>query len=56
MTTGIIQIDKDINNSISLKVSESMAGHIVLVLPPDTGTAGQVLSTDGSGNLTWITI
>ena len=31
------------------------AGSNTLVLPPNNGTAGQVLSTDGNGNLTWVT-
>ena len=31
------------------------AGSNTLVLPPNNGSAGQVLSTDGNGNLTWIT-
>jgi hypothetical protein len=31
------------------------AGSNTLVLPPNNGTAGQVLQTDGNGNLTWIT-
>lgn len=29
------------------------AGSNTLVLPPNNGTAGQVLTTDGNGNLTW---
>jgi len=29
------------------------AGSNTLVLPPNNGTAGQVLMTDGNGNLTW---
>lgn len=30
------------------------AGSNTLVLPPNNGTAGQVLQTDGNGNLTWV--
>ena len=30
------------------------AGSNTLVLPANNGTAGQVLSTDGNGNLTWV--
>ena len=30
------------------------AGSNTLVLPPNNGSAGQVLSTDGNGNLTWV--
>ena len=31
------------------------AGSNTLTLPANNGTAGQVLSTDGNGNLTWVT-
>ena len=30
------------------------AGSNTLVLPANNGTAGQVLSTDGNGTLTWV--
>ena len=30
------------------------AGSNTLTLPTTNGTAGQVLSTDGNGNLTWV--
>ena len=30
------------------------AGSNTLVLPPNNGSAGQVLRTDGNGNLTWV--
>jgi len=30
------------------------AGSNTLVLPPNNGTSGQVLQTDGNGNLTWV--
>ena len=32
------------------------AGSNTLVLPTTNGTAGQVLQTDGSGNLSWVTL
>jgi len=32
------------------------AGSNTLVLPPNNGTAGQVLQTDGNGNLSWVTL
>lgn len=31
-----------------------MAAAVTLTLPPDDGTAGQVLQTDGNGVLTWV--
>lgn len=33
--------------------AQAMAGDITLTLPPDDGDSGEVLQTDGSGNLTW---
>jgi len=33
--------------------SSGMTAAVILTLPPDDGTGGQVLSTDGSGVLTW---
>jgi hypothetical protein len=35
--------------------SSGMSADVVLTLPPDDGTPGQVLGTDGSGNLTFVT-
>lgn len=34
-------------------VAQPQAGNITYTLPPDDGDSGEVLSTDGSGNLTW---
>jgi hypothetical protein len=34
--------------------SSGMSAAVTLTLPPDDGTAGQVLQTDGSGNLSWV--
>lgn len=33
--------------------SSSMTGNTIYTLPPDTGSANYVLTTDGSGTLTW---
>lgn len=41
-TSGYVEIDAAAN-----------AGSNTLTLPPDNGTSGQVLSTDGTGNLSW---
>ena len=35
-------------------VAQAQAGNITYTLPPDDGDASEVLSTDGSGNLTWV--
>lgn len=45
--------DKDGTNYVSIKAPDTLAGAYALVLPPDAGISGQVLSTDGSGNLSW---
>lgn len=39
----------------SLAGSASMAANVSWVLPSADGTSGQILSTDGSGNLVWAT-
>ena len=44
------------NNSHGVKIqgpAHSAGASYTLVLPPDTGAAGEVLTTDGSGSLTW---
>lgn len=47
-----IQIS-DSGNKITIAVP-TLSGDTVYVLPSTDGTAGQILSTDGSGNLSWI--
>lgn len=42
------------SNQVSIQASASTTGAYTLTLPVDDGTAGQVLSTDGSGVLSWI--
>ena len=42
------------NHNVSLKAPAAIASNYSLVLPDGTGTAGQVLKTDGSGNLDWV--
>ena len=44
-------------NSVSLTTPTSNpASNITFKLPQSDGTAGQVLTTDGNGNLSWITV
>mgnify|MGYP003386396238 CR=1 FL=1 len=43
-------------NHISLKAPASVASSVDFVLPDADGTVGQVLKTDGSGNLGWVTV
>lgn len=40
---------------VSILAPASLASSYALTLPSDDGTSGQVLSTDGSGGLSWIT-
>lgn len=42
-------------NKISLKAPDSLSADYSLTLPATDGTAGQVLSTDGAGQLSWST-
>lgn len=36
--------------------SSSLTSDVTLVLPPNDGTSGQYLQTDGDGNLSWATV
>jgi hypothetical protein len=40
--------------SISVKKPNALAVNYDFILPPDTGSPSQVLSTDGVGNLSWV--
>ena len=42
------------NFNIRLQAPTSLSANYVLNLPTTSGTTGQVLSTDGAGNLSWI--
>ena len=39
---------------ISVRAPSSLSANVTLTLPADDGTADQVLATDGSGNLSWV--
>lgn len=43
-------------NSISLRSPDNLASDVTLTLPVNDGDAGQVLTTDGSGVLSWGTV
>ena len=44
-------------NSVSLTTPTSNpASNVTFKLPQSDGTAGQVLQTDGNGNLSWVTL
>ena len=38
------------------RATSGMTADVTLTLPPDDGTAGQVLQTDGTGVLSWTTV
>lgn len=40
--------------NIRLQAPTSLAANYTLMLPTTSGTSGQVLSTDGTGNLSWV--
>ena len=42
-------------NFIALKAPENVANNVTFTLPSTDGTANQVLKTDGSGSLSWVT-
>jgi len=54
---GSIQLMEDSDNgihSVSLKAPDSVAADLTFVLPGSDGSANQVLATDGSGNLSFL--
>jgi hypothetical protein len=50
-----VQLQSNNSNSITLDAPNSLAASYTLLLPPDDGSNGQVLTTDGSGVTTWTT-
>ena len=46
--------DSNNSNYVGFKASATVAADIMWTLPSADGTSGQVLSTDGSGTLSWI--
>ena len=54
---GSIKLYEDTDNGtnfVSVAASTLIASNYTLTLPNGTGSAGQVLKTDGSGNLDWV--
>ena len=43
------------SNYVALKAPNSLASNLTLTLPSADGSSGQVLTTDGSGTLSWST-
>ncbi len=46
--------DSDNTNYVAFKGSNSIASNVIWTLPQIDGASGQVLSTDGSGLLSWV--
>ena len=51
---GINFSDNDSSNNILVKAPATVGSNYTLTLPPTSGTSGQILSSDGSGNLSFI--
>jgi hypothetical protein len=45
--------DADASNYVSIQSPATVSSNVELTLPDSAGSAGQLLSTDGSGNLSW---
>ena len=54
-TSTSVQLQSNNANAITLDAPNSLAASYTLVLPPNDGSNGQVLTTDGSGVTTWTT-
>ena len=53
--SGLIELyDNDSSNKLTLKAPATIDSNYILTLPTTDGDSGQVLSTDGSGGLSWI--
>lgn len=48
--------DSDNSNFINIKSPASLSADYTLTMPSDDGNSGQVLQSDGSGNLTWANV
>lgn len=49
------EYSSDNSNSVSITAPASLSAAYTLTLPPNDGSNGQVLTTDGSGVTTWTT-
>ena len=45
--------DADSSNYFGLKSAASMSGNVTMTMPADAGTSNYILTTDGSGTLSW---
>ena len=54
-TSTSVQLQSNNSNTITLDAPNSLAASYTLLLPPNDGSNGQVLTTDGNGVTTWTT-
>jgi hypothetical protein len=54
-TSTSVALKSDNANSITLDAPDGLAADYTLIFPPNDGSNGQVLTTDGSGVTTWTT-
>lgn len=54
-TATQVQFQSNNGNVITMDAPASLAASYTFLLPPDDGTNGQVLTTNGSGTTTWTT-
>ncbi|MFV8248540.1 beta strand repeat-containing protein [Bdellovibrio bacteriovorus] len=47
--------DSDSSHYIAVRAPSTVSSNVILTLPQTTGSSGQVLSTDGTGGLSWST-
>jgi len=50
----VIIKDADSSNSVTLTVPSTVSSNLTLALPSSDGSSGQVIQTDGSGNLSFV--
>ena len=54
VTSGSLVLRDGDTNTVTVQTPADVTANYVLTLPPNDGGAGEVLSTDGNGNLSWI--
>lgn len=54
-TATSVELQSNNSNTITLDAPNSLSASYTLLLPPNDGSNGQVLTTDGSGVTTWTT-
>lgn len=54
-TLQLQELQSNGQNSVSLRAPASLSADYTLTLPPNSGINNQVLQTNGSGGLSWVT-